>query len=377
MRRRKSAEEIRTELRHGTGDADQRLWLRRYHQAEFMRIGLRDILGLADYEQNFIELSALAEACLQYTLEAVARAQRLGSAPVVIVGLGKLGGRELNYGSDLDIVFVAADKAKERLPKLQEFAAQVMEMLSSQTELGIAFVTDARLRPDGEKGLLVNTLEAYEDYYRRRAHLWEIQALTRARAIAGDLRLGKQFEQLAAAVTDFRRFESGRPPHPGPLPLGGGEGEAPPACLTPGWKKEIARIRARIEKERTPVGQDALAFKTGHGGLIDAEFIAQSMCLEHGWQEPNTLRALQRVRQEGALPRADAEKLIENYRQLRRVESILRRWSFEGEAVLPEDAPAFYRVSVRCGFTTPAAFREAVAAWRMAIREVYQAVFAV
>jgi glutamate-ammonia-ligase adenylyltransferase len=148
-----------------------------------------------------------------------------------------------------------------------------------------------------------------------------------------------------------------------------------PSCLTPDWKKEIARIRTRIEKERTPAGQDALAFKTGRGGLIDAEFIAQTMCLKHGWQEPNTLRALQRIRDEGALPRAGAEKLIENYRQLRRMESILRRWSFEGESVLPEDAPAFYRVSVRCGFATPEAFREAVAAWRRAIREVYRTVF--
>ena len=148
-----------------------------------------------------------------------------------------------------------------------------------------------------------------------------------------------------------------------------------PSCLTPDWKTEIARIRTRIEKERTPAGQDALAFKTGRGGLVDAEFIAQTMCLEHGWQEPNTLRALQRIRDEGALPRADAEKLIENYRQLRRMESILRRWSFEGEAVLPADAPAFYRVSVRCGFATPEAFREAVAAWREAIREVYRTVF--
>ena len=127
-----------------------------------------DILGLADYEQNFIELSALAEACLQYALEAVARAQKLKTPALVIVGLGKLGGRELNYGSDLDILFVASDKAKKQLPKLQKLAAGIMDMLSSQTELGTAFETDARLRPDGEKGLLVNTLAAYEEYYRNR-----------------------------------------------------------------------------------------------------------------------------------------------------------------------------------------------------------------
>src|SRR6185369_13914483 len=113
LRRTKRASEILTELRHGALDADQRLWIRRYHQAEFMRIGLRDILGLADADQNMIELSALADACLQYALEVVLRRQRLKTSPVAIIGLGKLGGEELNYGSDLDIVFVAQDSTKE------------------------------------------------------------------------------------------------------------------------------------------------------------------------------------------------------------------------------------------------------------------------
>ena len=133
-------------------------------------------------------------------------------------------------------------------------------------------------------------------------------------------------------------------------------------------------MRERIEKERTPAGQDALAIKTGSGGLMDAEFIAQTFCLANGWQEANTLRALLRARDSGALARNDADSLIENYRQLRRVESILRRWSYEGEAVLPaEDAP-FYRVSVRCGFGTPEEFRRALAQWRRAIRVVYKKV---
>jgi glutamate-ammonia-ligase adenylyltransferase len=133
-------------------------------------------------------------------------------------------------------------------------------------------------------------------------------------------------------------------------------------------------MRGRIEKERTPSGQDALAIKTGAGGLMDAEFIAQSLCLAHGWQEANTLRALERARDAGVLP--DAEKLITNYRQLRRVEAILRRWSFEGETVLPDDPAPFHRVSVRCDFATPEAFREAVAGYRHAIREVFAQVFA-
>jgi len=129
----------------------------------------------------------------------------------------------------------------------------------------------------------------------------------------------------------------------------------------------------RIEKERTPAGKDDLAIKTGKGGLMDAEFIAQALVLEQGWQEANTLRVLERGHTAGVLP--DADKLIQNYRQLRRLEGILRRWSYEGETVLPDDPAPYYRVSVRCGFATPEAFREALAGWRRAIREVYFRVF--
>jgi len=132
-------------------------------------------------------------------------------------------------------------------------------------------------------------------------------------------------------------------------------------------------MRMRIEKERTPAGKDDLAIKTGKGGLMDAEFIAQTLCLQNGWQEANTLRALERGRAGGVLP--DANRLIENYRQLRRLEGILRRWSYEGETVLPDDPAPYYRVSVRCGFPTPDAFRDALAGWRRALRQVYLTVF--
>jgi glutamine synthetase adenylyltransferase len=121
------------------------------------------------------------------------------------------------------------------------------------------------------------------------------------------------------------------------------------------------------------VGKDDLAIKTGKGGLVDAEFIAQALCLENGWQEANTMRALERGRDAGVLP--DAGKLIENYRQLRRLEGIFRRWSYEGETVLPDEPEPYYRVSVRCGFATPEEFRGALAGWRKAIRKVYQKVF--
>ena len=106
---------------------------------------------------------------------------------------------------------------------------------------------------------------------------------------------------------------------------------------------------------------------------MDAEFIAQALCLEHGWHEPNTLRALERGRDAGTLP--DADKLISGYRELRRLEGILRRWSYEGETVLPDEPEPFFRVSVRCGFATPEEFRKALASWRQLIRKAYQDFF--
>jgi glutamate-ammonia-ligase adenylyltransferase len=354
LRQRKTAGETLVDLRHGLPDKDQFLWLRRYHQAELMRIGLRDILGLADFEQYLVELSALADACLEYALEVVMRKNKLKTPPFVIIGLGKLGGAEIDYGSDLDIIFVANSKTKN-LTTSARFAIQVMELLSTRTEQGLAFHTDARLRPDGEKGLLVNTLKAYEDYYRQRAALWEIQSLTRTRPIAGDLKLGAQFQKLAGALTNFSRPSQ------------------PLAAYSRDWKRKIHQMRMRIEKERTPRGKDELAIKTGSGGLMDAEFVAQSFCLEQGWQEANTLRTLERGCDAKVLPNAD--ELIKNYRQLRRVEGILRRWSYEGETVLPDDPAPYYRVSVRCGFASPETFRKAIAGWRKQIREIYSKVF--
>src|SRR6185436_16528648 len=177
-----------------------------------------------------------------------------------------------------------------------------------------------------------------------------LQALTRTRVVAGDVSVGEKFQAMAARVTNFSGKKDRR---------GKQFAAAVPVAFTPGWKRVIHDMRMRIEKERTPGGKGELAIKTGSGGLMDAEFLAQTLCLENGWQEPNTLRALERGRDEGFLPQA--KSLIENYSKLRRVEGILRRWSYEGETVLPDDSAAFSRVSIRCGFETSDAFRQMIA----------------
>jgi glutamate-ammonia-ligase adenylyltransferase len=371
LRRPKTSAEILRDLHYGLQDSDQKLWIRRYHQAEQMRIGLRDILGWAGYPQNLAEITALADACLQYALQAVMRKHRLTKPPFCVIGLGKLGGSEIDYGSDLDVVFVA-DASAKKLPRLQRVAVDLMELISGQSELGAAFELDARLRPDGDKGLLVNNLEAYEEYYRRRASLWEIQTLTRVRPVAGDLKTGERFQQLAAALANFtaENVAAGFPAHPKTS-----KSETGLAAFTPDWKQKIARMRERIEKERTPAGKNALAIKTGSGGLIDAEFMAQTFCLANGWQEPNTAKALERACQSGVIDSENGAALLDNYRALHRIECILRRWSFEGEVLLPDDPAPMFRVAVRCGFPDADAFLKRVQEIRQTIRRVYQTVF--
>ena len=356
LRRRKNAEQILADLRHGAGDADQHRWLRKYFQGETMRIGLRDILDLADPEQTQHEITALADACLTYALEVVMRRHKLRKPPFAIIGLGKLGGRELIYASDLDIIFVAGEKTK-KLAALQRVAVDLMDLLSTRSEHGASFEVDARLRPDGEKGLLVNTLPAFEEYYRKRALLWEIQSLSRFRPIAGDEAVAANFATIARAVTNFRRGEPGI------------------SAWSAEWKQQIHQMRVRIQNERTPAGKAHLAIKTGTGGLVDAEFAAQAISLEQGWHEPNTLLALARARDAEALPPEAAEHLIVNYRRLMEIERILRRWSFEAESILPDDPAALYRVAVRCGFRTSDEFMAAVARYRKEMRNAYSRCF--
>ncbi|MGV3772176.1 MAG: bifunctional [glutamate--ammonia ligase]-adenylyl-L-tyrosine phosphorylase/[glutamate--ammonia-ligase] adenylyltransferase [Verrucomicrobiales bacterium] len=355
LRRHKTREQILEDLRHGFEDVDQHVWLRKYYQAEQMRIGLRDILEMAEPRQIEEEITAVAEAFLAYALEVVTKGSRK-SFPFSIFGLGKLGGSELIYASDLDIFFVAPDKVKD-LSALQKIAAKLMELLSSRTERGTTFETDARLRPDGKKGLLVNTFSGFQDYYRKRAMLWEVQSLSRARGIVGDAELIQKFEQMAQEVTDFSRCSSAV------------------TAFTPEWKAEVHRMRLRIENERTPAGKQPLAIKTGKGGLMDVEFVAQALALENGWHEPNTIRSVERAIESGKIDPSIGTELKENYLKLLNYERILRRWSFEPESVLPEDPAPLYRVAVRCGFPTSEAFLKSVAETREIIRRNYLAYF--
>lgn len=356
MNRRKSVGQIHLELSYGRNDPDQSLWIRKYFRAEQMRIGLRDILELNDFEATCDELSALADACLQYALDVVMRRHRMKNPPFSIIGLGKLGGKEINFGSDLDIIFVAASKTRQ-LEQLANLATELIKLLSERTVDGITFQTDARLRPEGRDGLLVNDLAAHENYYRTRGELWELQTLSRARHITGDQKTGSAFEVFASKISDFKRPS---------LPL---------SAYSDDWKNQICEMRQITESERTPVGLEEFAIKTGPGGLMDVEFISQVICLAEGWHEPNTLRVLERASQSKLIAKKQLTKLVGSYRELRQLEHILRRWSYEGEVLLPDDEDALYRVSVRYGIPGAEKLLTEVTDWRKNVREVFDKFF--
>jgi glutamate-ammonia-ligase adenylyltransferase len=150
LRQRNRPKETLRDLRHGLTDEDQKLWLRQYHQTEVMRIGLRDILGVADEDQYLTELSALADACLQYALEAFMRKDKVKTTPFVIIGLGKLGGTEIDYGSDLDILFVA-DPRPGTSANLKSWPWRSWTCYQPEPSRAGISQRDARLRPDAKK----------------------------------------------------------------------------------------------------------------------------------------------------------------------------------------------------------------------------------
>src|SRR5215471_9185241 len=266
--------------------------IRAYRQRQTLRIIMRDVLDVAESAVIFAELSDLAEACLLFTNKLLAGDE------LTIIALGKFGGRELSYGADLDIVFVGEDtRAAQTL---------VTAMAQSSAEGSIASL-DSRLRPDGEKGPLVAPLEAYESYYRDRAQLWEIHALTRARTVCG------QFQSAYIDVAQRLWRQAGQQPD---------------------LFMKIDNMLGRIQKERG-TGAEFRDFKTGAGGMIEAEFLIQALQMRSGVWEPNWEKALFWLRKENVISSSDANKAAKSYDLLRRIEILLRRFENKNVSALP------------------------------------------
>ncbi|HSP45217.1 MAG TPA: bifunctional [glutamate--ammonia ligase]-adenylyl-L-tyrosine phosphorylase/[glutamate--ammonia-ligase] adenylyltransferase, partial [Chthoniobacterales bacterium] len=281
--------------------------LRAYRQTQLLRIFLRDILGLATLSSIFSEHSALAEACLFFV-----NGLRRSQSDLTIIALGKFGGGEIGYGADLDVIFVGEDVRA---------AQHLMVAMAQPTAEGSIWTLDARLRPDGEKGILCGSLTAYETYYQTRAQLWEAQALTRARPIAGPLQNG--FMELAQRVW----HDAGQRPD-----LFG----------------QIDAMLQRIRRDRGSSSDD-LDFKTGTGGMIEAEFLVQALQMRAGIWNPKMMGALAQLTEAGIMRTGDAEALRRDYEYVRSIGSILRRWENKSISILPVDKTGQEKLAARAG----------------------------
>jgi glutamate-ammonia-ligase adenylyltransferase len=303
--------------------------VRAYRQTQLLRIMLRDVLRLVDPPALFTELSVLAEACLLFLRNL------LGGDGITIIALGKFGGRELNYGADLDVLFVGDDiRASQNL---------MVAMAQSSAEGNIS-VLDARLRPDGEKGPLISPLDGYETYYRQRAQPWEIQALTRARPIAGPLQ-----QPYIDMVQNIWR-EAGRQSD---------------------LFDKIDNMLTRIRRERGS-GSDFLDFKTGEGGVIEAEFFVQALQMRAGIWNPNWGDALNALRNGNVISTDEAEIAKQNYEFLRRCEVVLRRWDINNVSTLPTDSREQEKLARRLGCENVDVFAKEYVDARKAIHRLYE-----
>ncbi|HUL94896.1 MAG TPA: bifunctional [glutamate--ammonia ligase]-adenylyl-L-tyrosine phosphorylase/[glutamate--ammonia-ligase] adenylyltransferase [Usitatibacter sp.] len=232
--------------------------LRHFKQRHMLRFTIADLEGELPVMALSDELSALADSILEATLASAAPTVEMGVEGFCIVGYGKLGGKELGYGSDLDIIFLYDESRGPETVKLPRLAQRINTWLTSVTPAGVLYETDLRLRPDGATGLLVSSMAGFRDYQMKRAWTWEHQALTRARFAAGDAALGARFEQVRDEVLALPRDAA---------KLFG----------------EIAAMRARMRQQQRSQAGDV---KHAPGGVIDLEFAVQALVLAHAAAHP-------------------------------------------------------------------------------------------
>ncbi|WP_158846816.1 bifunctional [glutamine synthetase] adenylyltransferase/[glutamine synthetase]-adenylyl-L-tyrosine phosphorylase [Saccharothrix deserti] len=271
---------------------------RSLRRQELLRVAAADLLGLVPLRTVCVSLSEVWVAVLQAAMDAVVRSSGGRLASIAVIGMGRLGGRELGYGSDADVMFVCEPAPGVTDSDAARYASSVVEQvrrLLSAPSQDPALQVDTDLRPEGRQGPLVRTLESYRAYYAQWAELWEAQALLRARFIAGDADLGARFIEMISPV----RYPS--------------EG------LDAGAVREIRRIKARVEAERLPRGADPSTHtKLGRGGLADVEWTVQLLQLQHafevpGLRTPSTVRGLRAATEARLMSPDDASALMDSW----------------------------------------------------------------
>ncbi len=275
--------------------------LRRFKQVQTLRLLAQDVAGKLQLETLSDHLAALADLLLAETLRrawGTLPKRHLETPRFAIVGYGKLGGKELGYASDLDLVFLYDDDTPDASILYARLAQKLSTWLTTVTGAGVLYDTDLRLRPDGASGLLVSAIQAFEDYQRNQAWTWEHQALTRARFVCGDAAVGEKFESI-------RRLILTQPRDPGKL------------------KEEVLAMRQKM-REGHPNPTELFDIKHDAGGIVDVEFAVQYLVLlnakDHSALLDNVgnIALLKRCGELGLLPAETALSAANAYRELRR-----------------------------------------------------------
>ncbi len=297
------------------------------YRRRLLHLAARDLTGAATVDVVGEELADIAAAVLEAAL-AVARAELPPDAApcrLAVVAMGKCGGRELNYASDVDVIFVAEPVKDEdetaALGTASRLAAGLIGVCARSTPEGSIFPVDPNLRPEGRAGPLVRTLTSHLAYYERWAKTWEFQALLKARPVAGDMTLGQAYTNTLGPLV----WQAARREH---------------------FVEDVQAMRRRVEQS-LPAKQAGRELKLGPGGLRDIEFAVQLLQLVHGrtdetLRSPATLPALAALAAGGYVGRADAEELAAAYRFLRNTEHLLQLGRLSRTHTLPED-PAVLR----------------------------------
>jgi glutamate-ammonia-ligase adenylyltransferase len=369
-RLRRAADELRDELAGmlaAGAEFESRLdALRTFRHQEFLRIAIADLAGHLELAEVESELTLLAETCLREALSLAAAdvATRYRMPPGIklcALAMGRLGAAEMSYNSDLDLIFVyhlSGEVAANGHEHATRIVQKLISVLESRTREGFVYKLDLRLRPSGNSGPLVTSLDGFRDYHRQSSAVWERQALVRARVVAGDDGLGREVERAR------REFVFGR-------------------GLEPGEVAEIAAMRLRMEKEIGAETFDRLNLKQGPGGLVDVEFLTQMMALRYGHEFPElrlrgTVALLRAVAGRALLTPAQAGHLEVDYRFLQTLENRLRIETDQAAWALPTDAEKLTPLARRMGFDGPNAAVQLLAELehrRSRIRTIFDACF--
>jgi len=309
--------------------------LRVEYRRVLLRLASRDLAHDLGVDDAAAELSDLAAGTLDAAL-AVAR-QRVGEsaagARLAVIAMGKCGGHELNYVSDVDVIYVyePADGVEDAVAArtATQLASHLMQVCSDHTAEGTIWPVDANLRPEGKAGLLVRTLASHRGYYERWASTWEFQALLKARPVAGDLALGQEYVAMVS-----------------PMVWSAAERE--------GFVEDTQAMRRRVV-EHIPAHHAERQLKLGSGGLRDVEFAVQLLQLVHGRaderiREPTTLSALAALTRGGYVGREDGEALHDAYAFLRTLEHRIQLYGLRRTHVVPEDERSLRRLGRSLGY---------------------------